>query len=169
MKDYFSMQYSSIFENQIKGIQDISYFLKKFPMQKVCSYEDYFYAFENIKGEYISFGLHGEEFVYNIENEEILNILEKKYDIQNKLYSYYKNMIFHGIVKDERLYIFCVIYLENEFCPGLYETINLVSMLGLDYVPIVLTKIDINDTLNKNLVLTQKSGVDFNSKIFVLT
>lgn len=165
MRDYFSMQYTSYTENEMPNINNINYYLKKPSFSKRIETEDFFFAFENIEGEYVSFGLYEEEFVYNTENKETINLIIEKYDIQDKLLSYYKDMIFHGVVKNEILYIFYVIYLTNNFSPGLYETFNLTSLLGLNFVPVVIEKTT-QEAEEKNIILTQRNGVDFGDKVF---
>jgi len=160
------MQYTSYTENEMPNINNINYYLKKPSFSKRIETEDFFFAFENIEGEYVSFGLYEEEFVYNTENKETINLIMKKYDIQDKLLSYYKDMIFHGVVKNEVLYIFYVIYLTNNFSPGLYETFNLTSLLGLNFVPVIIEKTT-QETEEKNIVLTQRNGVDFGDKVFI--
>lgn len=166
MRDYFSMQYTSYIENETQNINNINCYLKKPSFSKKVETEDFFFAFKDVEGEYISFGLYEEEFIYNTENKETINLIIKKYDIQNKLFSYYKDMIFHGILKNEVLYIFYVIYLTNNFSPGLYETFNLSSLLGLNFVPVIIEKTT-QKTKEKNIILTQRNGVDFENKIFI--
>jgi hypothetical protein len=160
------MQYTSYTENEMPNINNINYYLKKPSFSERIETEDFFFAFENIEGEYVSFGLYEEEFIYNTENKETINLIMKKYDIQDKLLSYYKDMIFHGVVKNEVLYIFYVIYLTKNFSPGLYETFNLTSLLGLNFVPVIIEKTT-QETEEKNIVLTQRNGVDFGDKVFI--
>lgn len=163
------MQYSSSFpQEKIQGLSDINNLLKQVSFIEKKDIEDTCYLFKLPEGEYVTFGLHGDNLLTNL-NSKTLELLDEKYDVQNKLFSYYKNMVFHGILKNKELYIFFVIYIDNEFCPGLYETSNLLSMLGFNFVNVIDTKISVKDVLVEDCILTQRSGVDFSNKVFMLT
>lgn len=161
------MQYSSFFLKNKEN--DIEKLMCNFKFRDIdTENNNQNFAFKKPEGEYVIFGLYGEKFLLNMSDEN-LKILEEEYDIQNKLLSHYENVIFHGILKDRQLYVFCVINIDNEVCLGVYETTNLISMLGFNFVDIVYERICSFDNSLSGLVITQKNEIDFNKKIFMLT
>lgn len=167
MKDYFSLQYVSYFENEASEPKDISSYLKEVSFdKKEIQTEEYLFAFEKKKGQYLSFGLHGEEFISNTNDKQIKKILEEKYDIYNKMLSYYKDVVFHGIFKNDLYSVFSLVYLDNGFSPGLYETANVLSSLGLDFVSVIDAKVKKENINFKNAILTQRKGISFFSREF---
>lgn len=170
MRDYFSIQYTSFTENKINSIDDISSYLKKFSFSgpNVLSSEESLYSFEPVGNKYIIFGLCEDNFISNIKDENILNILNEKFNIQDKLLSYYKDMVFHAFIYKDEVYVFCLVYLDSNFVPGLYETFNVASLMGLSFVKVIQEKILAREIYEeKNLIFTQRHGVDFNNKIFL--
>lgn len=134
---------------------------------------EYFYAFENTQGIQASFCFYDSSLFSYIENkeEDLLNKIEQKYDISNNLFTYYKNMIVQGKIFRDVFYVYSIVYIDNEFSPGLYETVNITSILELPTPRILLTKIKLDDIINldkKGMVLTQQDGVDYSSKKFIL-
>ena len=169
MKDYFSMQYNSFLSEERLNTEDVAKLMEKFKFQQIdkTNISNHF-AFKKPEGDYVTFGLYGDSFISSLNKRE-LESLEERYDVQNKLFSNYENVIFHGILENDRLCIFCVINIDSKFCLGMYETSNLVSKLGFNFVSVVYEKVLINEEFSDDLVITQRHGLEFPQKTFMLT
>ncbi len=160
------MQYNLFFLDDKK--QDIEKFIKPFEFKSLdTENQNKNFAFIKPKGDYVIFGLYKENFISKASKKNLI-ILEEEYNIQNKLLSHYENVIFHAILKNKELYIFCVVNIDTEVCLGIYETSNLISMLGFKFVNVVHENVYSYKNL-ENLIITQRNEANFENKVFMLT
>lgn len=174
MKDYFSVTYTHFINSQAKSIKDINSLKipKSFVSLDSVNNKDDFYGFRNIQGIDVSFSLFNNSLIEYIENgdEDLLGKIEQKYSIKDNLMSYYHNMVIQGKIFRDELYVYNVIYIENEICPGYYETNRILSILEIPSPEILLTKITLDGILSveqKGIILTQKNSVSYSDKLFI--
>lgn len=174
MKDYFSVTFTQFLNNDISNIKDVYSILK--PKGYINSYdgetEKYFYAFDNTQGIDVSFAFFDNTLKSYISNDDykLLNKIEMKYNIKNNLSFYYENLVIQGKVFKDIYYIYNVLYIGNNYSPGLYETKKILSLLEIPGPQVLFTKIkpyDIIDVDNKGMILTQQDGVDYSERLFI--
>lgn len=158
-------------------------------IQNNLDLQEEFYITEKLNGVSVTYYYHNnkdnEVFGVCSKNRNIKTKsssywkIEKKYDIFNKMSSFMRNIAIQGEIvgpdvkenqyslQENKLYVYNIFYIDDNFYPGFYEIENLISILGLDLVPVIDKKFyfnynKLNDLYN---LLDNKSSLNKNIEI----
>lgn len=165
MKDYFCIQYTSFLNSNLDSDKLLNPF--EIILSEDYNKDDTFFSFPYIEGEQIVFYFLNGKIYYDKESEFAFKRIDEEYDIQNKLLSYYENILIYGYLTYECFYVFAIANIDNDSFVNYYELINITSQLGLR-TPIVITQNKIRKEIEtKNSILTQFKETSFKDKVFL--